>query len=445
MKKIVIIGFGSAGFAALMAIRRADPRAGVVIVDPKPFDLMHPCGIPYALEGVVPAAGLYQDVALQSMGAERIKARAVKIDRQGKLIHAEGPDGMREISYDTAIITTGYSPFIPPLKNIERCLGRGLHTLASVNDLEALLAKTKGLKSAIVIGGGAIGLEAAVALKRYAGTVTLIEMRDQLLPGVLDKDLSEAVEKHLAAEGIHCRLGTAVEEVLGGDSFQGVLAAGARLEAGLCVLAAGFRANAALAAESVLDVEPLGIVVDKNLLTSDGSIYAAGDCIAAVSVVDGKKTPAKLATAAYKQGTVAGMNACGAGVEYRGTAGTFVTKVGDLEVAGTGYNSETAAQSGHSPVPGKIRSRLLPDYFPGGGDITLKIIVDKNTGKILGAQAAGEGAAARINLVSMALEFGIMLEDLGRLEMAYCPAVSEVYDPLLRAVDFAVRRVKKQP
>ena len=379
------------------------------------------------------------------MGASRTRARAVKIDRQVKMIHAEGPGGMQEISYDTALITTGYSPFIPPLKNIDRCLGKGLYTLASVDDLESITGKTKGLSSAIVIGGGAIGLEAAVALKRYAGTVTLIEMRDQLLPGVLDKDLSENVEKHLAGEGILCRLGTAVEELLGGDSFQGVLAAGERIDAGLCVLAAGFRANAALAADSGLDVEPLGIVVDNNLRASDGSVYAAGDCIAAVSVVDGKKTPAKLATAAYKQGTVAGMNACGAGAEYRGTAGTFVTKVGALEVAGTGYNTETAARNGHSPVAGKIKSRLLPDYFPGGGDITLKIIVDKNTGKILGAQAAGEGAAARINLISMALEFGIGLEYLGRLEMAYCPAVSEVYDPLLRAVDFAARRVKKQP
>ncbi|MBP7586182.1 MAG: FAD-dependent oxidoreductase [Spirochaetes bacterium] len=443
MKRIAIIGFGSAGFAALMAIRKADPRAEVVIVDPKPFDLMHPCGIPYALEGIVTAEGLYQDVALQSMGATRIRACAKSIDRARKLVIAEGPEGAHEVSYETAIITTGYAPFVPPLKNIDRCLGRGLHTLASVEDLVSITQKTKSIESAIVIGGGAIGLEAAVALKRHAGSVALLEMRDQLLPGVLDADLSETVEKHLAAEGIACRCGTAVEEVLGDDGFRGVVAGGERLEAGLCVLAAGFRANITLAKESDIDTESLGIMVDGSLRTSDENIYAAGDCIAAVSVVDGKKTPAKLATAAYKQGTVAGLNACGAGVAYRGTAGTFVTKVGELEVAGTGYNTETATRNGFAPAPGKIKSRLLPDYFPGGGEIIMKMIVDKNSGKILGAQAVGEGAAARINLISMALEFGIGLDDLGRLEMAYCPAVSEVYDPLLRAVDFAARRVKR--
>ncbi len=442
MNTIAIIGFGSAGFAALMAIRRADPRAEVTVIDPKPFDLLHPCGLPYALEGKLPVEGLSQNLALQSMGVRKVEALAEKIDTAGKVVHARG-DGAFEIPYNRAIIATGYVPFVPPLKNIDNVLGRGLYTLASLEDLGSVMEKAREVSDAIVIGGGAIGLEAAAALRKNGCAVTLLEMRDQVLPGLLDKDMAQLVEKYLSDTGIVCRTGSTVEEILGADLFQGVVAGNERHGAGLCVIAAGFRAGTALAVQSGIDTGPLGIAVDQQLRTSAAGVYAAGDCIASWSVIDGKASAVKLATSAYKQGTLAGLNACGADMTYKGTVGTFVTKVGGLEVSGAGYNTGEAARSGFDPVSGKIKSRLRPEYFPGEEEITIKIVADKNTGKIVGAQAVGEGASARINIISMALEFGISLEDLGRLEMAYCPAVSEVYDPLLRAADFAARRLKR--
>lgn len=442
-RKIALVGFGSAGFAALMAVRRYEPKAEVTIIDPKPYDLHHPCGIPYALEGVIAPEALTQEVALKSMGAVKIQAIAESIDWQKKKIAARRGNEAVEIDYDAAIIATGYRANIPPLKNINAYLGKGVYTLAVPDDLAAVVAALKTAKSAVVIGGGAIGLEAAIALKKHCARVTLLEMKGQLLPGVLDADMAQQVEKYLASQGIECRTGSAVEEVVGKASFEGVKSGGGFIEADLCVVAAGFAPNVAIAEKSGIRTEKFGISVDRTLCTSAPDVYAAGDCIASWSIIDGNKIPVKLATSAYKQGTIAGANACGQRLEYGGTAGTFVTKLGELEIAGTGFTTDAARGAGFMPVAGKISSRVLPDYFPGESAVSLKIVADSNSGKVFGAQAVGDGAAWRVNIIGMAIEYGIPLEALPSLELAYCPAVSEVYDPLLRAVDFALRRMKR--
>ncbi len=443
MATIAIIGLGSAGFAALMAVKRRDPKASVVVIDPKESDLMHPCGIPYSLGGQVEAHCLYQNVSLEKMGARRIRAAAVRIEHDRNEIIARGGEGEVAVPFEKAIIATGYLPVIPPIEGVGPLLNNGIYTLTSVDDLSRIRARAQG-GPCVVIGGGAIGLEAAVAMKRYRSGVTVVEMRGQLLPGVLDPDMSKPLEEYLAGSGITLALGARVEAFHGSSSFEGVTAAGARIAGDLCILAAGFRANTTLAKESGIECDAGGILVDRTLLTSRRDVYAAGDSISGWSVIDGAKSMAKLATSAYKQGTAAGVNALGAGEEYRGTAGTFVTEVGELEVAGTGYTTAAARDHGFDPVAGKITSGILPEYFPGGKEISIKVIFDRASGRVLGAQAVGEhGAAERINIISAAIEFGIPITELPRLEMAYCPAVSEVYDPLLRAIDFGLRRVKK--
>ncbi len=442
IRKIGIIGLGSAGFAALMSVRRYDPKAEAVIVDPKPYDLHHPCGIPYALEGVVPDEGLAQDVALKRMGAVKIQAHAESIDWKKKSIIARDGNNTIEIDYDAAIIATGYRANIPPVKNIRTFLGKGVYTLAVPDDVKAVAAELKTAHSALVVGGGAIGLEAAIALKKHTARVTLLEMKNQLLPGVLDADMAHQAETYLASRGIDCMLSSSVDEIVGDSSFKGVRAGNNFIEAEFCILAAGFAPNVDIAQKSGIHTEKFGISVDGILHTSANDVFAAGDCIASWSIINGQKIPVKLATSAYKQGTIAGANACGQNFEYRGTAGTFVTKLAELEIAGTGFTTEAALQAGFDPVSGKISSRVLPDYFPGDRTVSLKLVADKNSGKILGAQALGDGAAWRVNIIGMAIAHGILLEALPSLELAYCPAVSEVYDPLLRVIDFTLRRMK---
>jgi len=442
---IVIIGLGSAGYAALMSIKRIDPKASITVIDPKSHDLTHSCGLPYALEGVISSKDLVQDIGLSRMKVTRIIDRAVSIDTENKTVITDN----ERVSYDRAIIATGYRPVIPPIEGAADVLGRGLFTLTTPEDLEAIEGVLSGVGSAVVVGAGAIGLETAAALSRRNTSVTVLEGKDQLLPGILDGDMAKHVEAYLGEAMISWRTGTMVGGVLtkktdGALLFSGVTVGDEAIRADLGIMAAGFAPNVDIAERSGIDVVKNGIVVDERLGTDAPDVFAAGDCIVPRSIIDDKETHVRLATSAYKQGTVAGANAVGGDDTYRGSTGTFVTKIGGLEVAGTGFTEAEAILRGFEPAVGKIKMKVLPDYMGTSGEIALKVVGDPATGGVLGAQAVGAGGAAwRVNIIGMALEYGISLSDLTRLELAYCPAVSEVHDPLLRAVDVCIRRMKR--
>ncbi len=444
MKNIIIAGLGSAGFAAMAGIRKVSRDAVITVIDPKEHDLLHPCGLPYAIEGKADRAGLCQDIQLERSGVTRVRGHLSVVCHDSKMVEVKLFDGTKaEYHYDSLIICTGASPVIPPVPGSTRLRGRGLHTLASRPDLEAVLASAEGASSAFVIGAGAIGLETAVALKARLERVTVFEMKESPLPGVLDPDMSEAVLERIKESGIEFQGGTAVEEVLGDESFTGIRAGGTIFEADFAVMAAGFRPDVSFAAVSGIETDKAGIRVNSRLETNLKDVYAAGDCVSGWSVIDGTPSPAKLATSAYKQGLSAGANAAGGNEEYRGTAGTFVTEIGGLEAAGTGFTLAAAKAAGYSAAAGKIKTHTLPHYMKGSSEITVKLIADTSTGRVLGAQAVGrEGAASRINIVSAAIEFGLTVSELRRVEMAYCPALSEVDDALMKAADFCLRRMK---
>ena len=442
--RLVICGFGSAGYSALMTIKRFNPKADVTIIDPKIKELMHPCGLPYALEGVVKMENLTQDIDLSRMGVSRIKGRGEKISHQEKTVTVKTETGTETVEYDKLLIATGYRALTPPITGLDKHLNKSVYTLADVNDLARITEKLKTSKKGAVIGAGAIGLETAFALKEYLEKVTVIEMQNQTLYGTLDRDMSSVVEEYLKDNSIEFIKEAAAEKFNGESGLTSVSCGNSHVEADIGILATGFAANLAIIENSGIKTGDSGIAVNSFLETSVENIYAAGDCISGWWVIDKSPSKAKLATSAYKQGSAAAMNMIGRKTEYQGSAGTFVTKIGNLEIAGTGFTTDAAKERGYKPVAGKITSHIMPEYFPDNSQITIKIIFDSESGKILGAQAIGEkGAAERINIVSTAIEFNISIEQLGRTELAYCPAVSEVYDPLLRAIDFGLRRMKK--
>lgn len=442
--RLVICGFGSAGYSALMTIKRINPKAEIIVIDPKESELMHPCGLPYALEGVIENESLTQNIDLPRMGVMKKRGEYTNISPLKKTVTVKTDSGIEEIEYDKLLITTGYKALKPPIENLEIHLNRSVFTLAGISDLEKISSRLKNSTRAVVIGAGAIGLETAFALKKQGREVTIIEMQNQTLYGTLDPDMSGIVESFLVSNGINIIKGSAARKFNGESELSSVICDSCEIEADICVLASGFGANIAGIEDSGIKTSAQGIVVNSFLETSVKDIYAAGDCIAGWWVIDKSPSKGKLATSAYKQGAVAAMNMTGKETEYKGSAGTFVTKTGSIEIAGTGFSSEAASERGYKPISGKITSHILPEYFPNNPQVTIKIIFDGITGKILGGQAVGEkGAAERINIISTAIEFNISLEELGRTELAYCPAVSEVYDPLLRAIDFGLRRMKK--
>jgi NADH oxidase (H2O2-forming) len=443
LKKIIIVGFGSAGYAASIAIKKNMPAAEITVIDNKETDLMHPCALPYSLEGIVKEEDILQNINLPGMKIKKIKAAAVKIDTTSKKIHIK-PDETDSVEYDSLILSTGSRPLIPPLKGISELLNKRIFNLSNIDDLKYIKNAVNGAKSAVIIGGGAIGLESAFALKKAGLSVSVAEARGQILPGILDEDMSQAALDYIKSSGIEVLTSSMISEIKENNGLELSIDNAGILKSDFAILAAGFKPDISIAELSGLKTTPNGIVTDKKLMTSAADVYAAGDCISGWSIISGRESRAKLATSAYKQGIAAGINASGGNFEYRGTAGTFVTIIGGLEISGTGFNTEIAKLHGFDPVSGKIKTNILPDYFPLNRQIQIKIIFDKSSGKILGAQAVGEkGCAERMNIISMAIEFGISIEEIGRLEMAYCPAVSEVNDPLLRAVDFGLRRIKK--
>jgi NADH oxidase (H2O2-forming) len=443
--KFVICGFGSAGYAAALTIKKSNPKADVKIIDPKETDLFHPCGLPYALEGIIKPENLLLDLSLHKQGAVKIRGRAEHISAENRIITVSTLEGETKVEFDKLIIATGCSPAIPPISNLDRYMNLSVFTFAGMRDLSFIQERMKSAENCVIIGGGAIGIETAYALRVHHKTVTIVEMDDQLLGGILDPDMALMVENYLESLGINIIKGKRVDEVDGTECLKHVICGDTSISADMAVIAAGFRPDISLALHSGIDALPTGIRTDEMLKTSVDDIYAAGDCIINYSSIDGKPVPARLATSAFKQGAAAAGNVMGAGERYRGTAGTFVTRIGSFEVAGTGFNSAAAASRGFEPAAGKITSKIKPEYYPENSDLTVKIIFDKNSGIILGAQCAGEsGAAERVNLISMAIEFGITLDEFCRTEMAYAPPVSEVYDPLLRAADFGVRRMKSR-
>ena len=443
--KFVICGFGSAGYAAALTIKRSNPKAEVKIIDPKETDLFHPCGLPYALEGIIKPENLFLDLSLYRQGAVKIRGKAEQISTENKIITVSTLDGEKKVEFDKLIIATGCAPAIPPISNLDRYMNLSVFTFAGMRDLSFIQERMKSAENCVIIGGGAIGIETAYALRVHHKKVTIMEMEDQLLCGILDPDMASMVESYLESLGIDIIKGKRVDEVDGTECLKQVISGDITISADMAVIAAGFRPDISLALHSGIEAVPSGIKTDEMLKTSADDIYAAGDCIINYSSIDGKPVLSRLATSAFKQGAAAAGNVMGADERYRGTAGTFVTRIGSFEVAGTGFNSVTAASRGFEPASGKITSKIKPEYYPDNCDVTVKIIFDKNSGIILGAQCAGErGAAERINLISMAIEFGITLDEFCRTEMAYAPPVSEVYDPLLRAADFGVRRMKRR-
>lgn len=448
MSRIVILGLGTAGFAAILAAKKTDRAAEITVIDDKTYDLMHPCGLPYAVEGIIDTFDkLKHPLHLDRMKVDVLHPfRVESIDAEKQLVRAVPTDGGAavEVAYGKLLVCTGARPFVPPAPGLAEAMGRGAFTVSTPDDACALHDAARAGLRAVCLGAGAIGLESAVALRRKGLDVTILEMLGGVMPRALDADMAALVQEHLEILGIRVLCSRKLDSVRNGDNgLVSVQADGEDIPCDILVAAAGVRANTEAAATAGVQVGRTGIIIDEKMQTSVSNIYAAGDCVQTRSLIDGKDFTLQLSTTAYRQGTVAGTNSAGGSATYPGITGAFVSKVGDLEVAAVGYTADFAASLGYKTLFGKIKDTTLYDWYPGGQALTIKIVADADTGRVLGAQAVGAaGAAARVNVVSAALSAGLDIHALSALEFAYCPAVSQAYDPLTKAVDLAIRKKK---
>lgn len=444
MRRIVILGLGSGGFAASLAIRRTDPEAIVTIIEKRTYEMFSPCGMPFAIEGIVNLDNLKFSLPEDKQIKKFLEHEAVAINTTEKNIDVKNlkTQEMIKIPFDSLIIATGASPFVPPVKGAKEALGKGIFALHDLESARRIIEHAGKAKKAVVVGAGPIGLEIAVALKTKGLDITVVEMLAYAFPRALDKDMAKLVEQRVEEGGINLIMNKSVSSI-NGLPVTSVNVGEEIIETDMVILASGVRANVDMAKNAGIEVGKWGIRTNPRMETNIRGIYAVGDCIETVSLIDHRPTVMQLSSAAFRQGMVAGANAAGGYDTYEGALGTFVSLIGGLEVAATGFNEFFAKAAGFVTVSGKAQGKSKPEYYPGSNDITVKILADAKTGRVIGAQAVGEGAAARVNVLSLAIRCGMDVHSLSRTEMAYCPMVAENYDVLNKAADFAVRRMEK--
>jgi NADPH-dependent 2,4-dienoyl-CoA reductase/sulfur reductase-like enzyme len=345
------------------------------------------------------------------------------------------------VGFDQLVLGLGASPRRPALPGIDLPHVHGVQTL---HDGEALLQAAERARegTVVVVGGGYIGLEIAEAFVRRGCTVTVVEAAPEVM-GTLDPDMGRLVSNAMRGHGIDVRCGSAVEAI----TEQGVvLGGGETVPAEIVVLGLGVTPNVGLARDGGLDIGPSGaIAVDRRQRTSVEGVYAAGDCCESLHLVSDRRVHIALGTHANKQARVAGTNIGGGYATFPGVVGTAVTKVCDTEVARTGLNEREAAAAGFDVHVAKIESTTRAGYYPGAQPLTVKLLAERRSGRVLGAQIVGrEGAAKRIDVVATVLHARFDAEQMTALDLSYAPPFAPVWDPVLVAARKAASLVSEE-
>jgi NADH oxidase (H2O2-forming) len=444
MSRIVIVGLGSGGFAASLAIRRTDPKAFITVIEKRSYEMFSPCGMPFAIEGIVGLNDLKFSLPEDKQITKLLEHEAQTINpaKKNLMIKNLKTQEIISIPYDSLIIAFGADPYIPPIRGAKENIDTGVFVLHDLEAAQKIIDYSKKVKKAVVVGAGPIGLEIAVALKEKGLDVVVVEMLSYALPRALDRDMAKVVEQSLEDNQIKLLMNKTVNSI-DGQPVESVSVSGERIKTDMVVLASGVRANLDIPKNAGIEIGKWSIKTNARMETNIKDIYAVGDCIETVSLIDHRPTIMQLSSAAFRQGMVAGTNAAGGYDTYEGALSTFASLIGKVEVAATGLNEFFAKSAGFETISGKGQGKNKPVYYPGAKDIIVKIIADSKTGKVLGGQAVGEGAGARINVLSLAIKCGIDAYSISQVEMAYCPMLAESYDVLNKAADFAVRKLEK--
>lgn len=430
MKKIVIVGGVAGGMSAATRLRRLDPEASIIVIERSGFVSYANCGLPYYVGGVIADQASLLLQTPESLDARfeldvRIESEVTSIDRIAKEVAVTGPDGAEyKLPYDTLILSPGAQPVVPPIEGIDRA-----YTLRTVEDVTRIAAAVaSNPKTAVVIGGGFIGLESAENLVHRGIATAIIEAQDQLLAPV-DAELASLVHDEMRKHGVELHLGSGVTKI---TSNSVVLADGSEIPAEMVIAAIGVKPDVTLARGAELTIgERGGVEVNEFGQTSDLAIYAIGDVAEKIDALDGEATLVPLANIANRQGRVAADHIMSRKVRPVATIGTAIVKVFDLTIAVTGWNEKRLAARGIDFQAIHTHPGSHAGYYPGAEQMALKLLVSKVNGEILGAQAVGkDGVDKRIDVIATAIRCGLPAVELADLELAYAPPFGSAKDPV---------------
>ena len=448
-EKILIIGGVAAGPKTACRVKRLLPDAEVTIIDIDSLISYGGCGIPYYVSGDVSDEKELRSTSFHAVRDEAFfndakgvsmltRTRALAINRQAKTVQVENLDTgeKQDLSYDKLVLATGSSP------NRLRIPGADLQGVYVVNDMHRAMAIKNDLAhgkvdKAVVIGGGAIGIEMAEALGDLWGIeTTVLEYMDQLLPRIVDPPFAAMLEKHLRDNNINVYTGESATAIEADDTGRvcRVVTPQRTIETNLVIMSVGVRPRGDLAQEAGLLVSPHGsIVVNSRMQTSDPDIYAAGDCTETVNLISGAKNHTPMGSLANRQGRIVADNIAGIPSRFDGWVGSFIMKAFECCIAGTGM-SLTAARADDFDAEVAITAQSdRAHFFPTQAVIMLQMVFDKTSRRVLGFQGFGpmnDSILARINAAAALIAKGATIDDFSNLEMAYAPPFSTALDAL---------------
>jgi len=442
-ERLVVIGADAAGMSAASQARRARDQGDLRIVafDRGRHTSYSACGIPYWIGGQVASADnlvARTPEAHRERGIDvRLRHEVLGIDLDRREVVARDLDGGGELreGFEQLMIAAGAMPVRPDWTGVD---ARGVHGVQTLDDGEDVHdTLDRGGRRAVVIGGGYIGVELAESMVRRGLSVTMLEKADQPMSS-LDPDMGALVRKAMCGVGIEVRTGVSVRGIeAGGDGWvRAVATDDDTVPADVVVLGLGTRPNSGLARDAGLPVgRSGGIVTDRRMrVPGHDGVWAGGDCVETLHLVSGLPVSIPLGTHANKQGRVAGINLGGGYATFPGVVGTAMSKVCDLEIARTGLTEKEAEASGFAFVTATIESDARAGYYPGAEGMTVKLLAERGTGRLLGGQIVGrEGAAKRVDVLAVALWNRMTVEEMTALDLGYAPPFSPVWDPVLVA------------
>ena len=452
-ERLVVVGGVAAGLSAASRARRVNPGMEIRVYEKGPDISYSACGLPYFIAGLVSQADALRVYSVDFFRSQRNiqvltghEVTEISTGRRRVTVLTAGGGGMEEIPYDHLVLATGAEPVLPAVPGID------LSGVFHVNDLQTTLALDRFLKSehsrrTVIVGGGYIGLEMADALCTRGIEVTLIDRSEHLFEAV-DEEISVIIERELENHGVHLVKQARIAALLG-DRTRRVRSvtwesnSTDSLQTDCVVLATGVRPRVKLAQDAGITNGPTGaIAVNEFMETSAAGVYAAGDCVETTQLLTGRPIYVPLGTTANKQGRVAGENAGGGRARFPGILGTAVTKVFSLELARTGLSLTQAKECGYAARSATVHTTDRARYL-GGGNITVKLVADAGSGRLLGAQMAGEGVSKRIDVIATALHARMTVEQVAQLDLSYAPPFSTVWDPVLIAAQEMLRELRR--
>ena len=434
--KVVVVGGVAGGASAAARLRRLDESAEIIMFERGEYISFANCGLPYYIGGEITDRAALTLQTPQSFHSRfhvdvRINSEVTAIDPKAKQVTVCSKDrGEYTESYDKLILSPGAAPIRPPMEGADN---ERVFTLRNIPDTYKIrgYVEEQHPKSAVVVGGGYIGVEMAENLKNAGVDVTIVELADHVI-APLDYDMACDVHRYLKEKGVGLILQNGVQSIREEGGALRLTLSDGEIDTDLVIMAVGVHPDTALAKEAGLELNRRGaIVVDEHMLTSDPDIYAVGDAVEVTDFVTGEKAYIPLAGPANKQGRIAADNICGIPTTYKNTQGSAVLKIFDMTVATTGVNERAAKAAGLDYDKVYTFSNSHASYYPGSTGMSIKTLYEKGTGKILGAQIVGfDGVDKRCDVLATAIRAGMTAKDLTELELCYAPPFGSAKDPV---------------